>query len=513
MKEVTAGTGAGHPGIWDIHTPEGESASKHFSEAVFEPVKAKLQALKEDHDIVVVFFHWQPNFAGFVAKHEYPTMAHRFIDAGADAFVGGHPHHAQGITVYKGRPVILGNGEILRSHADQGFKASGAKMNYESHVVYRMVFSTDAKAVAFEMILVHLDSAQCTVNTHPAGTSMDKERHFVRGINPNRRLVDSELGLRLDEPIPGLILASGQTDEIAVKLAYLDKARLDLERLRKSEDRQLELHQQPQSQPQLEPGRRDPEAAARPPPPHAPARFFSDGTPYAAPRGEVATMPPVRETGDRIMHFKEGGGFGWGNQVRGMVFATIYALLTDRRLVMDPGSKYVKHFSFPAQGATPASMSGDRKRLNQGECEHDPAKCLKFQQRVIEHVKGVTMDQRYTRTPAIRDKLRQLFGTDNHALVTYCVVRWLFQAPKPLFLEAAAAYRDGLGLKGKKFVVFQVQRARSHSHPPLSLPPQAPPTALILTCSPPTALTIPPHSSRPSSSFDPGPTSRPSSNK
>lgn len=200
---MIAGVGAGHPGIWDIHTPEGESASKHFSEAIFRPVKAKLQALKEDHDIVVVFFHWQPNFAGFIAKHEYPTMARRFIDAGADAFVGGHPHHAQGISVYKGRPVILGNGEILRSYVDWGFKGNGAKMNYESQIVYRMVFSTDAKAVAFEMMLVHLNGTQCTVNTHPAGTSMDKERLFVRGINPDRRLVDSELGLRLDEPLPG----------------------------------------------------------------------------------------------------------------------------------------------------------------------------------------------------------------------------------------------------------------------------------------------------------------------
>ena len=177
-------------------------------------------------------------------------------------------------------------------------------------------------------------------------------------------------------------------------------------------------------------------------------------------------MPPVRETGDRIIHFTEGAGFGWGNQVRGMVFATLYAVLTDRRLVMDPSSKYVKHFRFPARGAPLrlASNAGDRKRLDQGECEQDPAKCLEFKQRVIEHASGVTMDQRYTRTPAIRDKLKRLFGTDNHALISYCVVRWLFQSPRPLFLEAAAAYRDGLGLKGKKFVVFQVHSHRAHPH-------------------------------------------------
>ena len=36
-------------------------------------------------------------------------------------------------------------------------------------------------------------------------TSMDKERLFVRGINPDRRLVDSELGLLLDEPLPGQV--------------------------------------------------------------------------------------------------------------------------------------------------------------------------------------------------------------------------------------------------------------------------------------------------------------------
>ena len=214
-------------------------------------------------------------------------------------------------------------------------------------------------------------------------------------------------------------------------------------------------------------------------------------------------MPPVRETGDRIIHFIEGAGFGWGNQVRGMVFATLYAVLTDRRLVMDPNSKYVKHFRFPARGAPLrlASNAGDRKRLDQGECEQDPAKCLEFKQRVIEHASGVTMDQRYTRTPAIRDKLKRLFGTDNHALISYCVVRWLFQSPRPLFLEAAAAYRDRLG------------HTATTLNPPIAPTPAAvnlPPCASWPALTP--AALTPSHPSRPSSSFDPGPMSPPSSN-
>ena len=60
----------------------------------------------------------------------------------------------------------------------------------------------------------------------------------------------------------------------------------------------------------------------------------------------------------------------------------LYAILTNRRPVMDPAGKYPAYFGFPAAGRKPPTTLEGAKVLNQQECERDPVKCLRFENQV-----------------------------------------------------------------------------------------------------------------------------------
>ena len=69
-----------------------------------------IQETKAKSDFVVAFLHWG------VERNNHPEdyqrdFAKRYIDAGADAVIGCHPHVLQGLEIYKGKPIAysLGN--------------------------------------------------------------------------------------------------------------------------------------------------------------------------------------------------------------------------------------------------------------------------------------------------------------------------------------------------------------------------------------------------------------------
>lgn len=69
-----------------------------------------IEEAKKNSDFVVVYLHW-----GVERTHQpvdyQKNMAKMYIDAGADAVIGCHPHVMQGIEFYKGKPIAysLGN--------------------------------------------------------------------------------------------------------------------------------------------------------------------------------------------------------------------------------------------------------------------------------------------------------------------------------------------------------------------------------------------------------------------
>jgi poly-gamma-glutamate capsule biosynthesis protein CapA/YwtB (metallophosphatase superfamily) len=73
-------------------------------------VLGEIKRYKKPGNIVIVVMHWGSELAAVPFRWQQ-TLGHKFIDAGADAVVGHHPHVLQGIERYKGRYIAysLGN--------------------------------------------------------------------------------------------------------------------------------------------------------------------------------------------------------------------------------------------------------------------------------------------------------------------------------------------------------------------------------------------------------------------
>jgi poly-gamma-glutamate synthesis protein (capsule biosynthesis protein) len=77
-----------------------------------EAARAVFQRAKPEVDWLLVFMHWGTEY------HDAPDpsqveLAHWFIDEGADAVIGGHPHWVQGISSYKGKPIVYSLGNFV----------------------------------------------------------------------------------------------------------------------------------------------------------------------------------------------------------------------------------------------------------------------------------------------------------------------------------------------------------------------------------------------------------------
>jgi formylglycine-generating enzyme len=79
-----------------------------------DDVVADIRRAREHHhaDVVIPFLHWgREETPG--PKPSQRELARRFIDAGASAVVGGHPHVTQTVDVYKGRPIVYSLGNLV----------------------------------------------------------------------------------------------------------------------------------------------------------------------------------------------------------------------------------------------------------------------------------------------------------------------------------------------------------------------------------------------------------------
>lgn len=63
-------------------------------------------------DFVVVFPHWGTEYQAKPNKEQI-DLAHWFVDNGADAIIGSHPHWMQSVEVYKNRPIAYSLGNFV----------------------------------------------------------------------------------------------------------------------------------------------------------------------------------------------------------------------------------------------------------------------------------------------------------------------------------------------------------------------------------------------------------------
>jgi poly-gamma-glutamate synthesis protein (capsule biosynthesis protein) len=181
------------PGIWDLHTASFESMSQNFDEGLFQPVADHIQSIKSQHDVVILYFHFQPNIAGFSAAETFRKMARRFIDAGVDIFYGNHPHHMQEIQIYKEKIMVMGGGEMLRSYPDPSF----AIMKYQTQILYRVRLrssTSSLKFLSFDLLMVNLSPWNCSMDL-VSNSSMAGVRKMVKKINPTIEFDEIDEGL------------------------------------------------------------------------------------------------------------------------------------------------------------------------------------------------------------------------------------------------------------------------------------------------------------------------------
>jgi len=89
-------------------TVVGENTTQ--TAGVAERVLAEIKRVKKVDNIVVVVMHWGSELDP-TPRPWQQAMGRKFIDAGADAVVGHHPHVIQGIELYRGKTIAysLGN--------------------------------------------------------------------------------------------------------------------------------------------------------------------------------------------------------------------------------------------------------------------------------------------------------------------------------------------------------------------------------------------------------------------
>ncbi|MFA5935847.1 MAG: CapA family protein [Patescibacteria group bacterium] len=63
-------------------------------------------------DTVIVFMHWGEEYRNRPTKNQ-EVRARWLIDHGADIVIGAHPHWVQGISMYRGRPIIYSLGNLV----------------------------------------------------------------------------------------------------------------------------------------------------------------------------------------------------------------------------------------------------------------------------------------------------------------------------------------------------------------------------------------------------------------
>lgn len=80
----------------------------------FKLTEAKkiISGLAAQTDLVIVNVHWGTEY-----QHNFnqgqAAVAHGLIDAGADALIGHHPHVAQGMEIYQGKPIFYSLGNFI----------------------------------------------------------------------------------------------------------------------------------------------------------------------------------------------------------------------------------------------------------------------------------------------------------------------------------------------------------------------------------------------------------------
>lgn len=102
--------------------PESSWAATKYQGGVFTTYDSsalvqEIERAKKTCDFVAVMVHW--GIERNTEPEDYQkSLARQYIDAGADAVIGSHPHVLQGIEYYQGKPIFYSLGNFIFSNRD-----------------------------------------------------------------------------------------------------------------------------------------------------------------------------------------------------------------------------------------------------------------------------------------------------------------------------------------------------------------------------------------------------------
>jgi poly-gamma-glutamate synthesis protein (capsule biosynthesis protein) len=73
---------------------------------------ADIAAIKDQTDVLIVYTHWGIEYQT-VANQTIQSLAHSFIDTGADIIIGSHPHVVQQTEIYNGKYIYYSLGNFI----------------------------------------------------------------------------------------------------------------------------------------------------------------------------------------------------------------------------------------------------------------------------------------------------------------------------------------------------------------------------------------------------------------
>ncbi|MNK68548.1 Capsule biosynthesis protein CapA [compost metagenome] len=104
LPELSWNAKADRPGIAGVYNDDVKLAVKSIQDA------------RKKADLIIVVAHWGKERVT-VPDSNQTSLAHSFIDAGADLVVGGHPHVLQGVEQYKGKWIAYSTGNFVFTKA------------------------------------------------------------------------------------------------------------------------------------------------------------------------------------------------------------------------------------------------------------------------------------------------------------------------------------------------------------------------------------------------------------
>lgn len=161
-------------GFWYVTESNPGLLTTYESTPYYGYICDAIAKAKKECDYVLIYVHFGEEKQHTVAPYQQ-TVAHGYLDAGADLVVGTHPHVLQGIEFYKGKPIIYSLGNFLFS-------------NYHSDTVVLNVTVNEDNSSSVNLLPC---SSQLYKTTDIDGSAARQLFDFIEGISFDIKIDDN----------------------------------------------------------------------------------------------------------------------------------------------------------------------------------------------------------------------------------------------------------------------------------------------------------------------------------